>query len=167
MFQEKNVSGNEKRCLISPEKWIRCDIKTWLIKFSFWINNLNKRQKILKNLKFVFIYEPSLFVRTRKDTIDPKQVTCPFSGCWIYSEVFFSNPSSGQFWCIIQKITTDNSCKPFHGPLLITFNSLTRSLPMTILLDTIGKICCYHFTCNYQKKQTLFITFLFHFWNLH
>ena len=44
---------------------------------------------------------------------------------------------------------------------------LTHWLPMASILIRISRICHSQFKCNYLKDQSLFLNFLFHFWNLH
>ena len=44
---------------------------------------------------------------------------------------------------------------------------LTHWLPVGSMLFNIVRICHSHFKCKYLKNETLFLNFLFHFWNLH
>ena len=44
---------------------------------------------------------------------------------------------------------------------------LTHWLTMVSILLKIQRICNSQFKCNYLKNEKLFLTFLFHFWNLH
>ena len=44
---------------------------------------------------------------------------------------------------------------------------LNHGLPITSILLRIVRICCSPFKSTYLKKKTNFLSFLFHFWNLH
>ena len=93
--------------------------------------------KILKKSNFIFVFKAILFLWKLFRGTKGSRITCQslFRLPNIFRNTFFRDPSTAQFDTliqrgfknVIQKITVDNSCKPFHDCMINPFSNFFQS----------------------------------------